>query len=113
MGGILGSGLSFPLRVDARGGFSQLAFQAGLPLLRDKARSTGFEIESEAQVSDHLSANLAVTYTDARYPNDCAELDPTAPAFRPAVQAWRQRRRERAQGCSLRVGHLDLMALPP
>ncbi|WP_435202227.1 TonB-dependent receptor domain-containing protein [Qipengyuania sp. 902] len=51
----------------------------------DKARSTGFEIESEAQVSDHLSANLAVTYTDARYPNDCAELDPTAPAFRPNV----------------------------
>jgi LDH2 family malate/lactate/ureidoglycolate dehydrogenase len=29
------------VRVDARGGFSQLAFQAGLPLLRDKARSTG------------------------------------------------------------------------
>ncbi|WP_158094299.1 TonB-dependent receptor [Erythrobacter donghaensis] len=51
----------------------------------DKARSTGFEIESEAQVSDHLSANLAVTYTDARYPNDCAELDPTAPGFLPNV----------------------------
>lgn len=51
----------------------------------DKARSTGFEIESEAQLSDHLSANFAVTYTDARYPKDCAELDPTAPAFRPNV----------------------------
>lgn len=51
----------------------------------DKARSTGFEIESQAQLSDTLSANLAVTYTDARYPSDCAELDPTAPAFRPNV----------------------------
>lgn len=51
----------------------------------DKARSTGFEIESQAQLSDTLSANLAVTYTDARYPSDCAELDPAAPAFRPNV----------------------------
>ncbi len=51
----------------------------------DKARSTGFEIESQAQLSDTLSANLAVTYTDARYPSDCAELDPTASAFRANV----------------------------
>lgn len=51
----------------------------------DKARSTGFEIESQAQLSESLSANFAVTYTNARYPSDCAELDPTAPAFRPNV----------------------------
>lgn len=29
------------VRVDARGGFSQLAFQAGLPVLKDKARANG------------------------------------------------------------------------
>ncbi|NWB28016.1 Ldh family oxidoreductase [Pseudomonas gingeri] len=29
------------VRVDAAGGFSQLAFQAGLPLLKDKARANG------------------------------------------------------------------------
>lgn len=29
------------VRVDARGGFSQLAFQAGLPVLADKARANG------------------------------------------------------------------------
>lgn len=46
-----------------------------------KARSTGFEIESQAQLADNLSADLAVTYTDARYPTNCAELDPTAPEF--------------------------------
>lgn len=51
----------------------------------DKARSSGFEIESQAQLSNALSANFAVTYTNARYPRDCAELDPTAPAFRPNV----------------------------
>lgn len=48
-----------------------------------KARSTGFEIESQAQLSDSLTANLAVTYTDARYPKDCAEIDPTAAGFNP------------------------------
>jgi outer membrane receptor protein involved in Fe transport len=46
-----------------------------------KARSTGFEIESQARLSDSLSANLAVTYTDARYPKNCAVLGPTAPGF--------------------------------
>lgn len=35
-----------------------------------------------------------------------------APAFAPALQAWRQRRRALAPGCGLRVGHLDLLALP-
>jgi iron complex outermembrane recepter protein len=49
----------------------------------DKARSTGFEIESQAQLSDNFSTNLAVTYADARYPSDCAELDPTAAGFNP------------------------------
>jgi len=51
----------------------------------DKARSTGFEIESLAQFTDSLSANLAVTYTDARYPGNCGELDPAAAEFRPNV----------------------------
>ncbi|WP_394726812.1 TonB-dependent receptor [Altererythrobacter sp. GH1-8] len=49
----------------------------------DKARSTGFEVEGQAQLSDGLSANAAVTYTDARYPSDCAEQDPTAAGFNP------------------------------
>lgn len=51
----------------------------------DKARSTGFEIESVAQLSDRLATHFAVTYTDARYPGDCAELDRTAAGFRANV----------------------------
>jgi len=49
----------------------------------------------------------------------CALIDGVAAAASeqssaaaPAVRAWRQRRRELAQKCCLRVGHLDLMALP-
>ncbi len=49
----------------------------------DKARSTGLEIESQAQLSESLSANLAVTYTDARYPGDCTTLDATVAGFNP------------------------------
>lgn len=36
------------------------------------AESTGFEIESQIRPSDELSINLGITYTDAKYPSDCA-----------------------------------------
>jgi len=49
----------------------------------------------------------------------CALIDGMAaaaseqsPASAPSVRAWRQRRRELAKECRLRVGHLDLLALP-
>ena len=34
-------------------------------------KSTGAEIEFQAQFSDQISTNIALTYTDARYPADC------------------------------------------
>lgn len=37
-----------------------------------KARSKGFEIESTIRPDDHLTFNMALTYTDAEYPGDCA-----------------------------------------
>lgn len=36
-----------------------------------------------------------------------------APADAPRVQAWRERRLAQADSSALRVGHLDLLALPP
>ena len=37
-----------------------------------KAKSSGVELEMTAQLNRNLSANMAATYTDARYPKDCA-----------------------------------------
>jgi len=37
-----------------------------------KAESAGFEIESQIRPIDELIVNLGVTYTDAKYPDDCA-----------------------------------------
>ncbi|GAB5486842.1 MAG: TonB-dependent receptor [Parasphingorhabdus sp.] len=37
-----------------------------------KAESTGVEIESTIRPSENLTFNMALTYTDAKYPNDCA-----------------------------------------
>ena len=42
----------------------------------DEAISTGIELEVQAQVTDQLQLTSAVTWTDARFPNDCAEPDP-------------------------------------
>lgn len=36
------------------------------------AISTGFELETVIRPDDNLTINAGVTYTDARYPNDCA-----------------------------------------
>ena len=47
----------------------------------DQALSTGAELELQAQVTDQLSINTALTYANARYPNDCAPLDPADPDF--------------------------------
>ena len=51
----------------------------------DKALSTGVEIESGFDLSDAVTLNLAGSYTDARYPSDCASFDPTDPNFTPAA----------------------------
>ena len=44
-----------------------------------EAISTGVEIESVIRPSDSLSFNLGLTYTDARYPDDCDGGDAAAP----------------------------------
>ena len=38
-----------------------------------QALSTGVEVEGAIQLTDQLALNTAMTYTNARYPNDCAE----------------------------------------
>ena len=46
-----------------------------------KAQSTGFEVETQAQLTDNFGGSLGVTYTDANYPDDCAPQDPADPGF--------------------------------
>lgn len=46
-----------------------------------KAKATGLEIETEAQLTDRWSASFNYTYSDARYPDDCDQLDPDAADF--------------------------------
>ncbi len=46
-----------------------------------KAESTGFEFDTEAALTDTLSANMSVAYSDARYPDDCDVLVPGSPGF--------------------------------
>jgi outer membrane receptor protein involved in Fe transport len=48
-----------------------------------KAEASGIEVETEAQLTEALSANFNWTYSDARYPDDCDILDPTDPRFNP------------------------------
>ena len=44
-------------------------------------KSTGFEAEFQAQFSDQIGANFGLTYTDARYPNDCVDgIGPVDPS---------------------------------
>jgi len=49
-----------------------------------KVQSNGFEVEIQNQLTDNLSFNTAVTYTDAFYPDDCAPggYDPSNPVNR-------------------------------
>ena len=47
----------------------------------DEAISTGVELEVQAQLLDQLSVTSAITWTDARFPNDCAEPDPDTGAL--------------------------------
>jgi iron complex outermembrane recepter protein len=44
-----------------------------------KAKSTGFELETIARLSNEFSFNGSITYSDARYPKSCAPA--TAPAI--------------------------------
>lgn len=44
----------------------------------NSARSTGAELELFGELSDRISANLAVTYANARYPNNCSVGVPAA-----------------------------------
>lgn len=46
-----------------------------------KAKSTGFELDTEAALTDTLSSNLSVAYSDARYPDDCDVVVPGTPGF--------------------------------
>lgn len=48
-----------------------------------KAEASGVEVETEAQLTNNLSANFNWTYSDARYPDDCDVLDQTSPLFNP------------------------------
>lgn len=52
-----------------------------------RALSSGVEFEGGLQISENFGTNLAVTYTDARYPSDCAIFDPTDPGFVPSLTA--------------------------
>ena len=47
----------------------------------DKAKSTGIELESQAQLTDNFVGSFALTYADARYPDDCATQVATDPDF--------------------------------
>ncbi len=47
----------------------------------DKAESRGVEFEGLAQIDEHFTASLGVTYTDAKYPDDCTSLDASSPTF--------------------------------
>lgn len=44
----------------------------------DKARASGVEVELNGRVSDELTLNSALTYTDAHYPSDCGGANPSA-----------------------------------
>ncbi|MEO0549763.1 MAG: TonB-dependent receptor [Pseudomonadota bacterium] len=46
-----------------------------------KAISSGVEFEGRAQLTNEFSGALNVSYTDARYPDDCAISDPSDPDF--------------------------------
>lgn len=55
--------------------FTGVAFQTfNVPT----ALATGFEVEFRSQVTNSLSLNAAVTYSDARYPDDCIDGDTSA-----------------------------------
>ncbi|MEO0982431.1 MAG: TonB-dependent receptor [Pseudomonadota bacterium] len=47
----------------------------------DTALATGFEVEVQGQVTNNFSFNSALTFSDARYPDDCATQDPADPDF--------------------------------
>lgn len=47
----------------------------------DEAKSTGAEVETQVQWTDNFSTNLGVTYTDARYPDECTTFDQTSADF--------------------------------
>ena len=48
-----------------------------------KAEASGFELETEAALTNNLFGNLSVTYSDAKYPDDCDPQNPSDPAFNP------------------------------
>ena len=48
-----------------------------------KAEARGFELETQAALTDTILGNLSVTYSDAKYPDDCDNLSPGTPGFLP------------------------------
>ena len=50
-----------------------------------KAESTGVELESSVQFTQNFGMNLAMTYTDAEYPDDCTTFNPTDADFQSSI----------------------------
>ena len=47
----------------------------------DSVTVSGVEFEGAGQITDNFAVSLGLTYSDARYPSDCATQDPTDPDF--------------------------------
>lgn len=47
----------------------------------DRALATGVEFEGVGQITDNFGVSIGLTYSDARYPLDCATQDPANPTF--------------------------------
>jgi outer membrane receptor protein involved in Fe transport len=48
----------------------------------DKVKAQGFELETFGNLAPGLTANFALTYSDARYPDDCSDAADPEPARR-------------------------------
>lgn len=46
-----------------------------------KAQSNGFELDTEAALTDTITGNLSLAYSDAKYPDNCDVLVPGTPGF--------------------------------
>jgi SAM-dependent methyltransferase len=95
-------------------GFGPALGAAAVPALQRALADAGYRVfiaASDWWLDSHENPNAAAL--------QCALIDGMAaaaceqsPASAPSVRAWRHRRRALAQESRLRVGHLDLLALP-
>jgi SAM-dependent methyltransferase len=96
-------------------GFGPALGAAAVPRLRRALRGSGYRVFSapsdwqiDGQEGSHAAA-LQRALVDGMA-SAASEQDPLSSA---AVEAWRQRRHAWTASGSVRVGHLDLLALPP